>query len=107
MFAPVRSLIQFFTRAPGWSKLAAAHLRANPDCIACGSRKNVVPHHKEPVHLFPERELDPTNLVTLCEGPVVNCHILFGHLRNWSSYNVDVEQDATYFRSKITNRPAI
>lgn len=46
-------------------------------------------------------ELDPENLITLCEGPAFNCHLFFGHLRNWSSHNPDVREDAAMWREKI------
>jgi len=61
----------------------------------------VVPHHVVPVHIDPSRELDPENLVTLCEGPSFNCHLFFGHLRNWSSFNPDIRKDAEEWRKKL------
>jgi hypothetical protein len=91
-----------FGRAPGWARLRALHLRLYPECAACGSRRNVVPHHIVPVHVDPERELDPDNLITLCEGPIVNCHLLFGHLRrSWARWNADVVEDCRRWRAKI------
>jgi 5-methylcytosine-specific restriction enzyme A len=49
--------------------------------------------------------LDPDNLVTLCESPAHNCHLIFGHLLSWQSWNVDVFADAASFRAKVSARP--
>ena len=77
-----------------WRSVRSEHLRNNPECAVCGRRTNLVPHHVVPVHMDPSRELDPENLITLCEGPSFNCHLFFGHLRNWSSFNPKVRKDA-------------
>lgn len=58
-------------------------------------------HHCDPVDWNPERELDDTNLLTLCR----RCHLFVGHLGLWSSYNPDVRQDAAIWRCKINTRP--
>lgn len=94
-------------RSPKWPAVRAEHLRAHPECEACGESRvrflNV--HHIVPFHVDPTKELDPENLITLCEGETVNCHLLFGHLRNWRSWNADVRKDAAEWRAKIKNRP--
>jgi hypothetical protein len=59
-------------------------------------------HHIEPVHLCPEKELDIDNLITLCNDP---CHLLFGHLMDYKSWNKDVEKDCNHFYNKIQDRP--
>jgi predicted HNH restriction endonuclease len=43
-------------------------------------------HHVKPFHLFPQLELDPANLMTLCEDGG-NCHFMVGHLKDWRRYN--------------------
>jgi hypothetical protein len=87
-------------RSPKWKRLRDDHIRRNPACIVCGNTKNIVPHHIVPVHQNPERELDPENLVSLCEGDTFNCHLFFGHLRNWSKHNPNVVEDARVWREK-------
>lgn len=83
-------------RSPKWPKVSKKHLDAHPFCIACGNanRKLLVVHHIKPYSLFPEDELNPENLVTMCEGSDVlnglNCHLLFGHLLSWTSSNPNV-----------------
>ena len=94
-------------RSPKWPAVRAAHLKAHPTCEACGegSTKILNVHHVVPFHVDPSKELDEANLITLCEGPVVNCHLHFGHLRNWKSWNVDVRKDAAEWLKKIKDRP--
>lgn len=67
----------------------------------CGNSFNVVPHHIVPFHVDPSKELDPSNLISLCEGETFNCHLFFGHLKNWSKYNPDVVKDANVWNKKI------
>lgn len=67
-------------------------------CAICGSRKNLQAHHKKPFKDFPELELDPDNIVILCENPSRNCHFVFGHLFNWSAYNDDIVNTIQYFQ---------
>ncbi len=64
-------------------------------------------HHKLPFHLHPELELEDSNLIPLCEEKEdgINCHLAFGHLGNFKSFNKDVEADAGTWNEKIKNRP--
>lgn len=94
--------IRFATRSPKWSNTRKKHLENNPKCAACGSSKKLEVHHIKPVHLFPELELDPTNLITLCADP---CHIIFGHLMNFKSWNKEVIEDTSVYCNKVKNRP--
>lgn len=59
-------------------------------------------HHIEPFHVNPSRELDPDNFITLCGK---NCHLVFGHLMDYTSWNTDVVQDAKVYLNKVQNRP--
>jgi 5-methylcytosine-specific restriction endonuclease McrA len=70
-------------RAPGWDKLRASHLKFNPVCEICGTRRSLEVHHSYPVHLFPELEMIPEFLITLCREH----HYTFGHLCNWKNFN--------------------
>lgn len=89
-------------RSSGWRSLRDQHLKENPACVVCGSLRKVVPHHVVPFHVDPSRELDPTNLVTLCESPTFNCHLFFGHLKRWDLHNPTVVQDAAVWRQRIS-----
>lgn len=90
-------------RSNDWKKLRKEHLIKNPNCAVCGSKKNVVPHHIIPIKEDPAKELDPENLITLCENKTFNCHLFFGHLKNWNKYNINVVSDAEFWRKKIIN----
>jgi hypothetical protein len=53
----------------------------------------VAVHHVESFHEHPELELDPTNLISLCEGPIKRHHLKVGHTvdghSSWSINNPD------------------
>ena len=81
-------------RSPKWSALQKQLVKEHPFCSACLKTKNLIAHHKKPFSLFPELELEKSNILILCEGSVVNCHFLWGHcFLNWKSYNENVERD--------------
>lgn len=98
------SRLQALPRSPRWREIRQVHLKNHPTCEVCGNSKNVVPHHIVPFSIDPSRELDPSNLISLCEGPTFNCHLFFGHLRNWSCHNPDIVEDARIWRNKINQR---
>jgi 5-methylcytosine-specific restriction protein A len=94
-------------RSGHWSTVRKNHLALHPTCAVCGGTEKLEVHHRRPFHLHPELELEPTNLVTLCESGKggVNCHLHFGHLGSFRSFNVDVLIDAATWLGKIKNRP--
>ncbi len=92
-------------RSSRWSGVRNAHLRLYPNCEICGKNKGLNVHHKMPFHLHPQLELDPNNLVTLCEDGGMNCHITFGHLGNFKSYNASIDEDIKIWKAKVLNRP--
>ena len=102
MFNLFRGKIRCAVRSPKWSEVRKRHLENNPNCAACGKNKKVEVHHKKPVHIHPELELDPSNLITLCADP---CHILFGHFMDWKSWNITVEEDCKVYYNRLIKRP--
>lgn len=84
-----------------WATVRKYHLKIHDKCQACDKKKDLEVHHVVPVFKDKSLELEPTNLITLCD----NCHLLFGHLGSWHSYNEFVREDALVMRSKILNRP--
>ena len=94
--------IRYAYRSPKWALLRKTHLKEHNICAACGRDKKLEVHHIEPVHLNPERELDPSNLITLCGDP---CHFIFGHLMNYKSWNKYVIEDCLVYLDKVKNRP--
>jgi hypothetical protein len=87
-------------RSPKWSKVRDEFLRHNPSCIACNAKADTA-HHIIPYHLDPSLELDESNLCAMCD----RCHLLFGHLCCWRSWNVEVVADASRMRHRIASRP--
>lgn len=93
-------------RSPEWGRIEKEHLAKFPICVACPSWKE--PAHVQVHHIFPfhycialgrhDLELDPRNLITLCEdspaGVGQDHHLLLGHLDSFASGNPDVEHAA-------------
>ena len=96
--------LRYAIRSLKWTNVRKEHLENHGTCAACGRDKKLEVHHVKPVHLFPELELDPSNLVTLCADP---CHIVFGHLMNFKSWNIDVLIDSNSYLNKVNNKPKL
>lgn len=101
----VRELHKGRARSPAWRKVRRAHLEAYPACEACGSKRLLQVHHKAPFHGYPELELDPRNLITLCMWKL--CHIDIGHGNDFKAYNPDVGADTRTVRASPERRPEI
>ncbi len=91
------------TRSPHWAAVRLCHLKNHPVCAVCEGRRALNVHHIRPFHIHPELELDPTNLISLCEclSYGVNCHLLIGHLGNFKGINPNVVEDAAVWNKKI------
>jgi hypothetical protein len=92
-------------RSGQWPTVRKHHLEAHPFCAVCGGTKFLEVHHVDDFHNHPELELDPGNLITLCEHPAHNDHLIFGHLGSFKSINIDIVKDALIWYNKITKRP--
>lgn len=97
------------TRSGHWPAVRKQHLVEHPACEVCSGTESLEVHHIQPFHLHPDLELDPANLVTLCEAKKdgVNCHLFFGHLGNFKSFNTTVGADAARWAAKIIQRPKV
>ncbi len=88
-------------RSPEWPRVAKEHRLRESACVACGYKgKKLQVHHIKPFHLHPHLELDPHNLITLCEVRGRDHHLLLGHLDAWDSYNEHIRQDVKRFYRK-------
>lgn len=87
-----------FTKRHWWSwyKLRKKFLQKNNKCSCCGTIRRLQVHHIKPVHLFPDKELEYSNLKTLCK----RCHLFVGHLGNWKLWNRELEEDIKYWKMK-------
>lgn len=107
MLQPPQDVGAFFAGVPRsgkWPGVRSRHLLENPACRACGKKKLLNVHHITPFHVRPELELEPTNLITLCETPSHNCHFMFGHGLDWRAYNPNVVEDAAAMLRIIMTR---
>ncbi|WP_019573376.1 HNH endonuclease [Curvibacter lanceolatus] len=96
-------------RSSHWPTVRKQHLAMNPVCAVCGGTEKLDVHHIRPFHLHPDLELNPDNLITLCEALKggANCHLLFGHLGNFKSFNTQVREDAKAWADKLKTRPLV
>ena len=92
-------------RSSRWPRVAKAHLAQHGSCAVCGRMDELVVHHIVPVHVDATKELDPENLITLCEGATLNCHLWAGHLGNWASWNKSIIKDAARLLKRFLLRP--
>jgi 5-methylcytosine-specific restriction protein A len=85
-------------RSIHWPDVRALHLKENPTCESCGGDSKIEVHHVVPFHLDPDLELDPKNLITLCERKKygINCHLAIGHHGNYKRVNEQVREHARY-----------
>ena len=88
-------------RSSQWVTMRKEHLKKQPVCMGCGSNKKLEVHHIEPYHVDKSKELDPSNLITLCKS----CHFTIGHLMDWNSWNIDVIMDCKVYLDKVKKRP--
>src|SRR3990167_7291169 len=91
-------------RSSRWSSVRRQHLQLHPTCAVCETKKNLSVHHLKPYNKFPEIELLPSNLSTLCESAGMNCHITFGHLGNFKFYNSNASEDIKIWNEKFRQR---
>ena len=77
-------------RSPQWPATRDHWLKLHPACEFCGLIHDPEVHHRMPFHLAPWLELDTRNFITLGESIGHNCHLNFGHLGNWKTYNPDL-----------------
>lgn len=80
-------------RSNHWPTVEKHFRETHPKCQVCGDDTRLQVHHKQPFHLKPELELDPSNLISLCMGKH-ECHLLIGHGDDFHAYNPEVEKDA-------------
>ena len=95
----VYGLITGKPRSGQWPRVRAKFLVNHGECVACGATKQLEAHHKVPFYVDQSLELEEKNLIVLCR----TCHFMIGHLKDWSRYNVSVDDDAIAFRRKILN----
>jgi hypothetical protein len=93
-------------RSSKWATVRKEHLKNNPKCAVCEGTKQLNVHHIQPFHLHPNLELEPSNLITLCENASygIICHILIGHLGNYKNINPNSVLDAKTWNTKLKEK---
>lgn len=90
-------LVRFLTvvrRSPHWPGVRAKHLYTEGWCRGCSGVSHLEVHHIVPFHIDKSKELDDSNLITLCEFPGVNCHLDLGHRGDWKDFDPDIRKKA-------------
>lgn len=100
LFGIPKEFVAPVPRSPSWPAVRRKFL-AGKSCAACGRLGDLEAHHCIPFHVAPDRELDQTNLIALCR----DCHFYVGHLRDWSSYNRWVVDDAARLLERFRTKP--
>ena len=80
-------------RSGKWAALRARIIKNHPFCAYCGRTEKLEAHHIKPFHLFPELELEPENIIVLCQAPPMDHHLKVGHKGNFKNWNPDVVAD--------------
>lgn len=90
-------------RSSKWSSVRKNHLKLQPECVVCGDTNKLEVHHIKPFHEHPELELEPTNLLTMCESKSygIICHLLVGHNGSYQKINPNVIDDAKAWHAKL------
>ena len=70
-------------RSSHWRAMRQAHMLLEPICQWCHGKLMLEVHHIIPFAQDPTRELDPENMITMCELPGLMCHLYQGHKGNW------------------------
>jgi len=96
-------LVKALGRSPKWGHIRKLHLEEQSQCQVCGRTTSLEVHHIKDYSQNPHLELDPSNLITLCDGST-KCHFVFGHLGSWRSINPTIQNDAALFSEKFKNR---
>jgi 5-methylcytosine-specific restriction endonuclease McrA len=86
-------------RSSKWEKVRNDFIKLNPTCAACGTTEDLNVHHIVPFHDDESKELDPTNLITLCRTH----HFGVGHDSNWKKSNPNVKIDSEMIRRSKTS----
>ena len=93
-YGRIREWLKSFTRDDSWPIVRNRFVERYPYCECCGTEEDINVHHIMPVKWFPELELIPYNLITLCRGH----HFTYGHLRNWKKWNPMVWESTILYK---------
>lgn len=94
-------------RSKDWPKVRNEFLKGKT-CAVCGRKDKIEAHHVVPFQIDPSRELDPKNLLALCEGKkTINCHLIIGHGGDYKDVNPYSVQTAKLVKWLLLNKQYI
>lgn len=97
-FLPDDEVLEFRS-SRDWRKIRQAHLAENPRCVICGADGGLAVHHCLDYSNFPEYELHPNNLITVCTlNSGCNGHFLYCHMGDWRKTNYNILEDVPILR---------
>ena len=82
-YGVIREWVKDFSRGGEWRPTRQMFVEKFNRCECCGREDTLNVHHILPVRWFPELELEPYNLITLCRKH----HFYIGHFGNWKDWN--------------------
>lgn len=91
-------------RSSKWPSVRESHIRREWWCQCCGAVEKLEVHHVLPVHVAPDKELEPGNLITLCETEE-RCHLRRGHAGSWRRFNPAIRLEAKFPKPTPVNQP--
>ena len=86
-------------RSTNWDSFRDEQIELHPYCAICRAAGRLQLHHKIPF-AWGGGELDPDNVIVLC----ARCHILFGHLGDYSSISPHIEADIAEWTIRLALR---
>ena len=89
-------------RSPKWKKVRDSYIEHHNVCECCSSKNKLQVHHIEPFCVAPDKELEYSNLITLCS----RCHLFMGHCGNWRNYNGNLNYWIGMVRHMLQSRKA-
>lgn len=92
----LREKIKSVRRSPRWDDVRDMYIATHESCAACGSMEKIQVHHIKPFHIYPELELEESNLIALCMSEN-ECHLSLGHGGSFRCYNPNIKKDSENF----------
>jgi hypothetical protein len=92
-YGVVREWLKDFSRDGDWRPTRTQFITKFNRCECCGRMDTLNVHHINPVRWFPQLELEPYNLITLCRKH----HFYYGHFGNWKDWNPYIWQMAQMY----------
>lgn len=94
-----RTVLYKKKRSSKWASVEKKFIKNHPQCEVCGTTKHLQVHHIKPFHLYPELELEESNLIVVCMDSK-ECHLRIAHGGNFREYCPEIKKYAQEIKSK-------